>query len=56
MSSTLLTWRSVALRTGYKLRSKKATEMPKPTPTNTQFRIEMGDQLMHATGIQTRLA
>lgn len=52
---TLLTWRSVALRTGYKLRRRKTTESPKPTATKVQLRISMGDQLIIATGIQMRL-
>ena len=55
ISSTLLVWRSVALRTGYMLRSRKATETPKPTATKTQLRMLYVDQLMSATGIQIRL-
>lgn len=47
---------SVALRTGYRFLNKKATLKPKPTPTNTRFKIVIGDQEMRATGIQIRFA
>lgn len=55
MSSALLVWRSVALSTGYRLRSRKAAESAKPTATKTKLRIEIGDQLMRDTGIQMML-
>lgn len=53
-SNTLLVCLSVALRTGYKFLNKNATLTPNPTPTNTQFKILIGDQLTSATGIQIK--
>jgi hypothetical protein len=53
-SKTLLVCLSVALKTGYRFRNKKATLRPNPTPTNTQFKIVMGDHEISATGIQMR--
>lgn len=54
INSILLVCLSVALNTGYKFLSKKATLSPNPTPTNTQFRIVIEDHEMRATGIQMR--
>lgn len=56
MSNILLVWRSVALSTGYRLRTRNMTEKPKPTMTKTQLRMDSGDQLIAATGIQIRFA
>lgn len=56
ISSTLLVWRSVALSTGYKFRTRNVVLMPKPTATNAQLSMSRGDQLMSATGTQMRFA
>ena len=45
---------SVALKTGYRFLNKNVTLRPNPIPTNTQFRMLMGDQAIRATGIQMR--
>jgi hypothetical protein len=50
----LLVCLSVALRTGYRLRSRKVTLRAKPTPTKIQFRSVSGDHEIRATGIQMR--
>src|SRR3569833_241952 len=55
MSSTLLVWRSVADKTGYRFLSRKTIDTPSPTATKTQLSMSMVDQLMSATGIQIRL-
>lgn len=56
ISMALLTCFSVALKTGYRFRSKKAVLIPKPTATKHQFRRSTGDQEIRATGTQRRLA
>lgn len=53
-SRILLIWRSVALNTGYRFRTKNTTDRPNPTPTKTQLRMEMGDHEIRATGIHIR--
>jgi hypothetical protein len=50
----LLVFLSVALKTGYKFRNKKATLRPNPTPTKSQLRSVNGDHEIRATGIQMR--
>lgn len=50
----LLIFLSVALKTGYRFLSRKATLKPNPTATNIQFRKLSGDQAIKATGIHMR--
>jgi hypothetical protein len=54
ISKILLVFLSVALKTGYKFRNKKATLRPNPTPTKSQLRSVNGDHEIRATGIQMR--
>ncbi len=53
-SNALLVCLSVALNTGYRFLSKKATLRPNPTPTKTQFSTVIGDHDIRATGIQIK--
>lgn len=52
----LLVFASVALKTGYKLRSRKKTVQPKPIPTSVQLSAVSGLQLTSAIAIHTRFA
>lgn len=52
----LLVLTSVALNTGYRFLTRKTPEAASPMATKTQFKIEIGDQEIRATGIQIKLA